>query len=104
MTTLIELQEYKNNRQTPLWRKLWLNVMPQDASGLPLPETFDVSVFPWLAATRTSEQKDGVTTDLQVNRLQAYWECRAVSVSISSPQKPVRAIYAHHPAMNCCAI
>lgn len=73
MTTLIELQEYKNNLQTPLWRKLWLNVMPQDAAGLSLPETFDASVFPWLAATRTSEQKDGVTTDLQVNKLQAYW-------------------------------
>ncbi|MEJ1867784.1 type I-E CRISPR-associated protein Cse1/CasA, partial [Escherichia coli] len=69
----IALQEYKNNRLTPLWRKLWLNVMPQDAGRLPLPETYDASVFPWLAATRTSEQANGVTTDVQVNKLQAYW-------------------------------
>lgn len=73
MTTLIALQEYKHNRLTPLWRKLWLNVMPQDAGRLPLPETYDASVFPWLAATRTSEQANGVTTDVQVNKLQAYW-------------------------------
>ncbi|MGU6839780.1 type I-E CRISPR-associated protein Cse1/CasA, partial [Salmonella enterica subsp. enterica serovar Infantis] len=30
LTTLVELQEYQGERQTPLWRKLWLNVMPQD--------------------------------------------------------------------------
>ncbi|TLV21296.1 type I-E CRISPR-associated protein Cse1/CasA [Klebsiella indica] len=73
MTTLIELQEYQSNRQTPLWRKLWLNVMPQDSGGLPLPEQCDASVFPWLAATRTSELANAVTTPEQVNPLQAYW-------------------------------
>lgn len=73
MTTLIELQEYQGNRQTPLWRKLWLNVMPQDAADLPLLDSYDESVFPWLAATRTSEQASGVTTSEQVNELQAYW-------------------------------
>lgn len=73
MTTLIELQEYQGNRQTPLWRKLWLNVMPQDVSDLPLPTACDESVFPWLAATRTSEQASAVTTPEHVNKLQAYW-------------------------------
>lgn len=73
MTTLIELQEYEKNRLTPLWRKLWLNVMPQDAAALPVPDIFDATIFPWLAATRTSEEKNGVTTPEQVNRLQAYW-------------------------------
>lgn len=73
MTTLIELQEFQGNRQTPLWRKLWLNVMPQDSAGMPLPERWDGSVFPWLVATRTSEQASGVTTPEQVNPLQAYW-------------------------------
>ena len=38
MTTLIELQEYQGNQQTPLWRKMWLNVMPQDEADLPLPK------------------------------------------------------------------
>lgn len=73
LTTLIELQEYQGNRETPLWRKLWLNVMPQDVADLPLPETFDAAVFPWLAATRTSEQASGVTTPEHANKLQAYW-------------------------------
>ncbi len=73
MTTIIELQEYQGNRQTPLWRKLWLNVMPQDSAEMPLPASYDESVFPWLAATRTSEQASAVTTPEQVNLLQAYW-------------------------------
>lgn len=74
LTTLIELQEYQGERQTPLWRKLWLNVMPQDAADLPLPVVYDAAVFPWLAATRTSEPPaHTITTDEQVNKLQAYW-------------------------------
>ncbi|CBG89776.1 type I-E CRISPR-associated protein Cse1/CasA [Citrobacter rodentium] len=74
LTTLIELQEYKGERQTPLWRKLWLNVMPQDTADLPLPAVCDASVFPWLAATRTSEPPaNTVTTPEQVNKLQMYW-------------------------------
>lgn len=73
LTTLVELQEYQGERQTPLWRKLWLNVMPQDAADLPIPDTCDESVFPWLAVTRTSEQANAVTTPEQVNKLQAYW-------------------------------
>lgn len=73
LTTLVELQEYQGERQTPLWRKLWLNVMPQDTADLPLPDQCDATVFPWLAATRTSEQANAVTTPEQVNKLQAYW-------------------------------
>lgn len=73
MTTLIELQEYQGNKQTPLWRKLWLNVMPQDESDLSLPDNYDASVFPWLAPTRTSEKTGAVVTPEQVNKLQAYW-------------------------------
>ncbi|WP_079952860.1 type I-E CRISPR-associated protein Cse1/CasA, partial [Salmonella enterica] len=70
LTTLVELQEYQGERQTPLWRKLWLNVMPQDTVDLPLPDQCDAAVFPWLAATRTSEQANAVTTPEQVNKLQ----------------------------------
>ena len=69
MTTLIELQEYQGNQQTPLWRKLWINVMPQDEADLPLPKKFDDLVFPWLGPTRTSELAGAVVTDEQVNKL-----------------------------------
>lgn len=73
MTTLIELHSFHGERQTPLWRKLWLNVMPQVESRLPLPAQYDEAVFPWLAPTRTSEQASAITTPEQVNHLQAYW-------------------------------
>lgn len=56
-----ELQEYQGERQTPLWRKL-LNIMPQDSAGMPVPERYDETVFPWLAPTRTSELASAVTT------------------------------------------
>lgn len=74
LTTLIKLQEYQGKRQTPLWRKLWLNVMPQDVAGMPLPTTYNDAIFPWLAKTRTSEPPtETITTPEQVNKLQAYW-------------------------------
>lgn len=73
LTTLIELQSYRGERQTPLWRKLWLNVMPQLESGLPLPTRFDDAIFPWLAPTRTSERASALVTEEQANKLQAYW-------------------------------
>ncbi|MTH45350.1 type I-E CRISPR-associated protein Cse1/CasA [Intestinirhabdus alba] len=91
MTTLIELQEYQGKRQTPLWRKLWLNVMPQDAAQMPLPASYDASIFPWLAATRTSEPPaNRVTTPEQVNRLQVYWGMpRRVRLDFSATQAGV---------------
>ncbi|MCV5084759.1 type I-E CRISPR-associated protein Cse1/CasA, partial [Escherichia coli] len=64
---------YQGNQQTPLWRKLWINVMPQDEADLPLPKKFDDLVFPWLGPTRTSELAGAVVTHDQVNKLQAYW-------------------------------
>lgn len=87
LTTLIELQEYQGNRQTPLWRKLWLNVMPQDEADMPLPSVYDESVFPWLSETRTSEQANAITTPEQVNKLQAYWGMpRRVRLDFSTPR------------------
>lgn len=73
MTTLVELHSFKGERKTPLWRKLWLNVIPQRESELALPTQYDEAIFPWLAPTRTSEQASAVVTPLQVNKLQAYW-------------------------------
>ena len=74
MTTLIELLEYQGNRQTPLWRKLWANVLPQDAMGIHLPTSYDGAIFPWLTNTRTSEPLTGVNTVPEhVDALQAYW-------------------------------
>lgn len=56
-----------------LWQKLWLNVLPQDALDLP-PVTLLSDVLPWLAPTRTSDDKGGQDTPPEsVHPLQAYW-------------------------------
>lgn len=73
LTTLIELHSYKGDRNVPLWRKLWANVIPTLESDLPIPKQFDATVFPWMGKTRTSKAKGSTTTPEQVNRLQAYW-------------------------------
>ena len=97
MTTLIELQEHQGNRQAPLWRKLWLNVMPQDIAEMPLPDVCDESVFPWLAATRTSELANAVTTPEQVNVLQAYWGMpRRIRLDFSSLHSGICDLCASH--------
>ncbi|WP_442801261.1 type I-E CRISPR-associated protein Cse1/CasA [Serratia rubidaea] len=54
----------------PLWKKLWLNVMPQSDSWqkeqLPL-------IFPWLTTTRSSETAKNIVTPGNSHPLQAYW-------------------------------
>lgn len=66
MTTLLEPAE----ENVPLWRKLWLNVMPSSDNWqephLPL-------IFPWLAETRSSETAKNITTPENAHPLQAYW-------------------------------
>lgn len=56
-----------------LWQKLWLNVLPRDASfDKPVDRLSDV--LPWMAPTRTSDDKGvGDTTPETVHPLQAYW-------------------------------
>lgn len=73
LTTLVELHEYQGSTQIPLWRRLWVNVLPQDNESLSIPKEFDKSVFPWLGPTRTSETPDAITTPQLVNSLQCFW-------------------------------
>ncbi|MBP8173251.1 type I-E CRISPR-associated protein Cse1/CasA [Aeromonas caviae] len=56
---------------TPLWRRLWLNVLSQEE--MPAFTGVPADVFPWMAATRTSEQANLVTTPELSHRQQAYW-------------------------------
>jgi CRISPR system Cascade subunit CasA len=60
-----------------LWRNVWLNVLELDTlqrqSGNPA-RNRPADIFPWLAATRTSEAKTGrPTTPEDVHPLQMYW-------------------------------
>lgn len=60
------------NKPTPLWKKLWLNVIPLDDEERP--QQFDASVFPWLAATKTSEKPKNLSLfPEQANFCQAFW-------------------------------
>ncbi|EJC1154074.1 type I-E CRISPR-associated protein Cse1/CasA [Cronobacter sakazakii] len=72
MTTLLELHRYQSERPA-LWRRLWLNVLPQREGRLPRPASYDARVFPWLAPTRTSEKASDIITPEQADALQAYW-------------------------------
>lgn len=67
LTTLVVAQQ---EDELPLWKKLWLNVLPQDCT--PKPEQYPV-IFPWLAPTKTSEKAGNLVTPENAHPLQAYW-------------------------------
>lgn len=57
----------------PLWRTLWLNVLPAEGEeDDPLPPLDLSRIFPWLAPTRISD-KELATTPEDADPLQAYW-------------------------------
>lgn len=80
LTTLIVPLDYT----LPLWKKLWLNVMPGDA----LPQSQELAqVFPWLAATRTSERAGNSVTPDNAHSLQAYWGMpRRIEIDFSATE------------------
>lgn len=83
MTTLL----VPKKTDEPLWKKLWLNVMPQSErwqkEQLPL-------IFPWLAATRSSETPKNITTPSNSHPLQAYWGMpRRLEIDFSQTQPGV---------------
>jgi CRISPR system Cascade subunit CasA len=68
MTSLV----WPMNPETPLWRRLWLNVLTSE----PMPEkklSVNETLFPWCGITRTSEKADGMTTPEMVDKRQVYW-------------------------------
>ena len=74
LTTLVIPPE--NDGFDSLWHCLWLNVLTRDDftrvhGGRELTGLSDV--FPWMAATKTSENKGSETLPSQCNPLQCYW-------------------------------
>lgn len=57
---------------TPLWRRLWLNVLTLDRMPAS-PQPVTAARFPWCGPTRTSEKESGITTPEMVDRQQVYW-------------------------------
>lgn len=75
LTTLLLPPETPAEPAT-LWQRLWLNVLPADDVRQPggrFKGKGRAAVMPWLAPTRTSEQKNGQTTPADAHPLQAYW-------------------------------
>lgn len=58
--------------ETPLWHRIWLNVLDQEAFVPPAAEANE-HVFPWLAPTRVSDKKGSETTPENAHPLQMYW-------------------------------
>ncbi|GAB3477093.1 type I-E CRISPR-associated protein Cse1/CasA [Marinomonas epiphytica] len=56
-----------------LWQKLWLNVINRETWRYDEPDFTDGSVFPWLAATRTSEKKGSEIYADSVHPLHMFW-------------------------------
>lgn len=73
LTTLV----LPHDPDASLWQKLLLNVLTRDNSDFryPDPKPDDWRVFPWLAATRTSEKGSPtlVTTPEDVHPLHVFW-------------------------------
>ncbi len=66
LTTLVMPED----ASLPLWKKLWLNVLPGTAQ--PQPDKLAL-IFPWLAATQSSEKKGSQVTPQNSHPLQLYW-------------------------------
>lgn len=94
LTTLV----MPDDANEPLWRKLWLNVMPDKHpwrdEQLPL-------IFPWLAETRSSETAKNIVTPENAHPLQAYWGMpRRLEIDFSHTQSGVCDLCGeHHDAL-----
>ena len=67
LTTLVQPQ----NPESPLWNKLWLNVLTQEKYSC---DHDDLSeIFPWMATTRLSDKSGGSTMPEDTHPLQMYW-------------------------------
>ncbi len=79
LTTLVVPDPLREPMPVNLWRLVWLNVLPKaEFESLPNGDpalTAPDAIFPWLAATRTSDPNAGgvETTALDVHPLQLYW-------------------------------
>jgi len=77
LTTLVSVDAGGSDLEENLWSNLWLNVLEKpyfDSHYGKRDRPSAELIFPWLAKTRTSENKAGVETHLQqVDPLQMYW-------------------------------
>jgi CRISPR system Cascade subunit CasA len=76
LTTLVMLDPKAEELEATLWRDLWLNILPQEATqqltgNSKLAEP--AAIFPWLGPTRTSGKGEQETLPEHAHPLQMYW-------------------------------
>ena len=99
LTTLIVVDDKKSVGSedegalaNDLWRNVWLNVLNQEVFNTKLTgdhkKTDKAFIFPWLAATRTSEKGGKDTTPIDTHPLQMYWAMpRRIRITWDSESK-----------------
>ncbi len=90
LTTLVYPDD-QSDLPNDLWRKVWLNVRFGALASTDTAAACDqqlVTIYPWMAQTRTSEAKTGVqTTPLDAHPFQAYWGMpRRIRINWTSDQ------------------
>lgn len=82
MSTLVR----PSNADSSLWHKLWWNVINRRIFKYPDPDFTNGSVFPWLVATKVSDNTGGPTYREDVHPLHLYWAMpRRVRLIIDTP-------------------
>ncbi|MGQ3892054.1 type I-E CRISPR-associated protein Cse1/CasA [Legionella sp. CNM-4043-24] len=68
LTTLLQPEP-----NSPLWQKLWINVLSQEKMLCSKPDLQSSSVFPWLAKTITSDTPGSEVYEHDVHPYHMYW-------------------------------
>lgn len=69
LTTLV----LPHDPEASLWQRLWLNVLDRQDYAYPEPEPASGKLFPWLFATRESDQPGSEILPDDVHPLHVYW-------------------------------
>ena len=93
LTTLVVAAPDNDAQQVTLWQTLWLNVLDAETLGYRAEPKDADKIFPWLAATRTSEKGKQSTTTEHVHPLQAFWGMpRRIRLDLDALESGVCAI------------
>ncbi len=112
LTTLLAPDTVRNPQHNTLWHLVWLNVLPKNEfehlCGNPDLQD-EVSIFPWLGPTRTSDKEGRSTTPEDVHPLQVYWSMpRRIRLDFTEADKGLCSLSGkeaplvhHYTAKNC---
>lgn len=74
--TTVLVPDRNNPKENTLWHSVWLNILNAEslrATNCNPEKTSPEDIFPWMAPTRTSEEKGGAVLPSDVSPLQTLW-------------------------------